>query len=230
MNFNPCAKAVSLATSSGFKKSFISNIIRELRRHDPRRDASKCHPAKQTRAAYPKLTPRHDGGTMGSRTEERMRIAFALTLGAALLAGSAASAAVAVVGNGTAKTCYSEAETGWDVKFGIKMCDDALKTETLSMIARASALITRGILKARADDVDGALRDYADALAIGENMGEAYLNRSATVITLRRFDEAKSYSDAAISLVTGRGGGAGGGRAGAGGARGGGGAAGRGGE
>lgn len=133
-----------------------------------------------------------------------MRIVFALTLGAAMLAATAASAAVAVVGNGTAKLCFSAAETGWDVTFGIKMCNDALKGETLSMIDRASTLINRGILKARADDVDGALQDYADALAIGENAGEAYLNRSATEIALKRFDEAKSDADQAIAHGTKR--------------------------
>ena len=133
-----------------------------------------------------------------------MRIVFALSLGAAMLAGTAASAAVAVVGNGTAKVCFSEAENGWDVQFGIRMCSDALKTETLSQIDRASTFINRGILKARADDVDGALDDYAQALALGENVGEAYLNRSATEIALKRFDDAKSDADQAIAHGTKR--------------------------
>jgi tetratricopeptide (TPR) repeat protein len=132
-----------------------------------------------------------------------MKTLFALTMCATLLSGTA-SAAVAVLGNGTANTCFSEAESGFDVKFGISMCDDALKHETLSMIDRASTLINRGILRARADDSDGALQDYADALQIGENSGEAYLNRSATLIALKRFDDAKSDADEAIAHGTKR--------------------------
>jgi tetratricopeptide (TPR) repeat protein len=133
-----------------------------------------------------------------------MRFAFALTIGVALLTGTAASAAVAVVGNGTAKVCYSEAEAGWNATFGIKMCNDALKNETLSQVDRASTLINRGILKARVDDIDGALSDYAEAMALGENVGEAYLNRSATEIALRHFDDAKADADQAIAHGTKR--------------------------
>src|SRR5579862_2720108 len=139
---------------------------------------------------------------MGRRSV--MKFAFALTFGAALLATTAASAAVAVVGNGTATVCYSEAENGWNTSFGIQMCNDALKNATLNQVDRASTLINRGILKARADDVDGAMHDYADALALGENVGEAYLNRSATEIALRRFDEAKDDADQAITHGTKR--------------------------
>lgn len=133
-----------------------------------------------------------------------MKFAFALTFGAALLGATAASAAVAVVGNGTARLCYSEAESGWNTAYGLKMCNDALKTETLNVVDRASTLINRGILKARADDIDGALADYAEALAVGENVAEAYLNRSATEIALRRFDDAKADADLAIAHGTKR--------------------------
>ena len=133
-----------------------------------------------------------------------MRVAFALALGFATMAGTAASAAVAVVGNGTARTCFAEAEAGYNLQFGISVCNDALQNETLSLVDRASTLINRGILKARAEDVDGALRDYADALAIGENTGEAYLNRSATLIALKRFDDARSDADLAIAHGTKR--------------------------
>ncbi|MBL6853143.1 MAG: hypothetical protein ISS15_16430 [Alphaproteobacteria bacterium] len=133
-----------------------------------------------------------------------MKFTFALTFGAALLVSTAASAAVEVVGNGMANVCYSQAESGWDTPYGIRMCDDALRNQTLSQVDRASTLINRGILRARADDVDGALSDYAEALALGENVGEAYLNRSATEIALRRFDDAKADADQAIAHGTKR--------------------------
>jgi tetratricopeptide (TPR) repeat protein len=125
-------------------------------------------------------------------------IAFGLivTCGAA----SSVQAAVSVVGAGMAHTCYVQAEFGDDLKAGIAICSESLKSDVLSRIDRASTLINRAILRARTADTDGAMADYAEALSLGSNDGEVYLNRSATLIALRRYSEALHDADQAVAL------------------------------
>jgi tetratricopeptide (TPR) repeat protein len=119
---------------------------------------------------------------------------------AACGAASSVQAAVSVVGAGTAHTCYVQAEHGNDLKAGIAICTDALKNEVLSRIDRASTLVNRAILRARLADTDGAMADYAEALSLGSNDVEVYLNRSATLIALKRYSEALRDADQAVAL------------------------------
>jgi tetratricopeptide (TPR) repeat protein len=134
-----------------------------------------------------------------------MRIvqACALALLAAAFA-SPAGAAVSVIGNGVAHDCYIKAEYHVYAKDGIELCTQALKKDVLSSVDRASTLINRGILKAHAADPDGALADYDAAIALGENLGEAYVNRSATLIFLKRYGEALHDADQAVQRGTKR--------------------------
>jgi tetratricopeptide (TPR) repeat protein len=125
-------------------------------------------------------------------------IAFGLL--AACATGSGAQAAVSVIGAGTAHTCYVQAEYGDDLKAGIAVCTDSLKNEVLSRVDRASTLINRAILRARSSDTDGAMADYSEALSLGANDGEVYLNRSATYIALRRYSDALHDADQAVAL------------------------------
>lgn len=129
-----------------------------------------------------------------------MNIARVSAVALALLATtSTAEAAVSVVGNGLAHDCYLQAEYNLDRK-GIAICTDALKNDVLPQIDRASTLINRAILRARASDTDGAMADYAAALAIGANDGEVYLNRAATLIALKRYDDALKDADQAVQM------------------------------
>jgi tetratricopeptide (TPR) repeat protein len=133
-----------------------------------------------------------------------MKIAFvsAMALGLVVAGGavSAANASAVEVGAGTAHDCFVQADSNLDPRAGVALCTESLKNETLSMDDRAATLINRAILRARAMDMDGALADYAEAIDIGANLSEAYLNRSATLIALRRYGEAKNDADQAIRL------------------------------
>lgn len=123
----------------------------------------------------------------------------------ALLSASAAQAAVSVVGGGTsAHICYRHAEKAFEPRQSVAICTDALKSDVLSSVDRASTLVNRAILKSLSDDTDGAMADYAAALALGANDDEVYLNRSATLIALKRYDEALKDADQAVRLNTPR--------------------------
>lgn len=130
-----------------------------------------------------------------------MNIARVSVFALVLLAGtSGAQAAISVIGNGKAHDCFIQAEFNTDTRRGLAVCDEALKSDVLSNVDRASTLVNRAILRARVNDTDGAMDDYAAALAIGANDGEVYLNRSATMIALKRYDDALKDADRAVQL------------------------------
>jgi tetratricopeptide (TPR) repeat protein len=131
-----------------------------------------------------------------------MKIVFASVLLSAAAFALPAQAQVQVVGNGLPHDCYIQAEYSQDLKAAISVCDDALKGQAMSNPDRASTLINRAILRARTGDTDGAMDDYGVALGIGAKMGEAYLNRSATLIAMRRYADAQKDADRAIELGT----------------------------
>jgi tetratricopeptide (TPR) repeat protein len=115
-----------------------------------------------------------------------------------------ASAAVTVLGNGIAHGCFEYAEFGGNSQDGITTCSIALEQAALPRKDRAATFINRGILKARIEDTTGALADYDDGLAIDGNLGEGYVDRGATMIVLKRYDEALDDLDKGISLAANR--------------------------
>jgi tetratricopeptide (TPR) repeat protein len=137
------------------------------------------------------------------RTAMRIVFVSALLAAAAALA-LPARAQVQVVGNGLAHDCFIQAQFAQDMRAGISVCDDALKAQAMSGPDRASTLINRAIMKARSGDLDGAMGDYGAALGTGAKVGEAYLNRSATLIGMKRYADAQKDADQAIQLGTSR--------------------------
>jgi tetratricopeptide (TPR) repeat protein len=132
------------------------------------------------------------------------------TLGAAALSTLAAwavpsaQAAVTVLGNGVAQSCYEVAEFGGNPIDGISACTFALEQTTLSVKDRAATFINRGILRARKSDTDGALADYNRGLAMDAALGEGFVDRGAIMIVLRRYDDAVADIDKGIALGSNR--------------------------
>jgi len=127
----------------------------------------------------------------------------ALLYGTAALAACVApqaQAAVTVLGNGIARSCYEAAEFGGDIHDGIAECTLALDESAMPTGDRAATFINRGILKSRNGDSDGALDDYNRGLAIGPNLGEGYVDRGAVMILLQRYDDAKKDIDTGIGM------------------------------
>lgn len=120
---------------------------------------------------------------------------------ALFVAGAAPSlAAESVVGNGEARICYLHTERGLDPADGVRICTKALAEDVLSGADRTATLVNRAIERAQARDPTGAMDDYQAALATGVNPGTVYLNRSATLIALKRYADALADADKAIAL------------------------------
>jgi tetratricopeptide (TPR) repeat protein len=123
---------------------------------------------------------------------------------AVLCALGPAKSAVQVVGNGVAHTCYTVTEANEEPQAGIVLCTAALTQGRLSQKDRTATLINRAILRARAGAMESAMVDYNTALEIGANDGEVYLNRSATLIALKRYADALHDADAAVNAGVAR--------------------------
>jgi tetratricopeptide (TPR) repeat protein len=121
-------------------------------------------------------------------------------IGMAALIAPGAHAAVTVLGNGVAQSCYETAEFGGNPRDGIEACDVALDQTALSISDRAATYVNRGILKSRNEDTNGALDDYDRGLKLNANLGEGYVDRGAALIVLQRYDDALKDIDKGIGL------------------------------
>ena len=129
---------------------------------------------------------------------------LAVLAGLAVAGTGSAQAAVTVLGNGVAHSCYQFAEYGGNTTDGITTCSFALEQETLSVRDRAATFVNRGILRARREDAEGALADYNRGLAMDDSLAEGYIDRGAAMIALRRYDDAVADIDKGIGLGTNR--------------------------
>lgn len=125
-----------------------------------------------------------------------------MPIGKFLLAGTVAaiaipaSAAVTVIGNSSARTCYLAAKADAFSAGGLRECDTALGEEALSHYDTVATYVNRGILRMRGGNLDKAIADFDAAIATDPNQPEAYLNKGAAL--LRR----DSGWDAAVHLFT----------------------------
>jgi tetratricopeptide (TPR) repeat protein len=131
-----------------------------------------------------------------------MKFAIAATAAFAVLAAQSVSAhEVQVVGAGTSQTCIAQAQDpSADLNSAIEGCTEALSYQAMSLSDRAGTLVNRGILRARMSDTKGALDDYNEAISMDATVGAAYLNRCATLLSLKRYGDAKQDADKAIEL------------------------------
>jgi len=124
-------------------------------------------------------------------------------LSASLLCG-AAHAAVTVLGNGLARTCYEAAEFNGSPSDGIAACSQALDQMALPVRDRAATLVNRGILYSRLNEPQMALADYDKGISMEANLGEAYVDRGAALIVMGRYDEAVSEINKGIGMGANR--------------------------
>ena len=126
---------------------------------------------------------------------------IATTIGFGLAAWAApADAAISVLGGGLASSCYQAAEFGTDTQEGIKTCTNALNETAMNTRDRAASLINRGILRANAGDFDSAMEDYNHGLMLDATLGEGYVDRGATEIVLKNYQDAVNDITKGISL------------------------------
>jgi tetratricopeptide (TPR) repeat protein len=129
-----------------------------------------------------------------------MKIRGILLLAATVaVMGSQAQAAITVLGVSLAHNCYEAAEFGGDPSQGVATCSYALDG-TMSTRERAATYINRGILKSRADDPQGAFDDYNHGLTLDASLGEGYVDRGATLIVLKRYEDALADINKGIGI------------------------------
>lgn len=131
-----------------------------------------------------------------------MKFAPTATAAPVVLAAQSASArAVQVVGAGTSQTCIAQAQgPSADLNSAIEGCTEALTYQPMSLGDRAGTLVDRGILRARMSDTKGALDDDNEAFSMDAPAGAAHLNRCATLLSLKRYGDARLDADKAIEL------------------------------
>ena len=119
-----------------------------------------------------------------------------------LLAASAAHAQVFVNGTGEAHSCYMSTKTGDMGSVGaIRTCTEAL-SEAMTRSDEAATYVNRGVLLMRKGDQAAAVADYKRAIAIREDIPEAYINYAAALYYTDRFDDALDAVNTALSLGT----------------------------
>lgn len=129
-----------------------------------------------------------------------MKIVAGTLAAAALLAvASQSPAAVVVLGNNLARNCYLSAEYPAHPATGLIDCNKAL-AGPVAINDRAATLVNRGILRALLSDTSGAISDYDEAIALDATLADAYLDRSAAMITLKRFIDALHDANRALEL------------------------------
>jgi tetratricopeptide (TPR) repeat protein len=116
-----------------------------------------------------------------------------------------AEAAITVIGNTAARTCYELTESAGTPSFdSIARCDEAL-AGSLSSYEQVATLVNRGILKLRLRQVDAAMADFDAAIARDPGQAEAYLNKGMAALHLDNgWQQAVPLFDTALGKGTSR--------------------------
>lgn len=126
---------------------------------------------------------------------------------AAWLAAAAfpASASVLVVGSSSARSCYEAADSPLapDAE-DFRSCDQALRDEALVRHDVVATHVNRGILRLRRNQVDAAIRDFDEAIALDPSQPEAYLNKGAALMRLDNAGDALPLFTASLERNTTR--------------------------
>ncbi len=97
----------------------------------------------------------------------------------ALTMAGPAAAAVVVIGNNSAKVCYDAAEDNLTpTRDALVECNRALFDQALTTRDTVATHVNRGIVRARLNDIEGAISDFDRASALDPNEPEAYLNKA----------------------------------------------------
>lgn len=124
-----------------------------------------------------------------------------------LAVASSAHAAVEVLGNGTAHTCYLYAEHNFGGVEAERTCTAALEEDSLLGHDLAATYVNRGVVRSNLGRYKDALADYDRAIELqnilpGPDLGVAYVDRCSVLNALGRYDEALASVNKGLSLGT----------------------------
>jgi tetratricopeptide (TPR) repeat protein len=122
-----------------------------------------------------------------------------------LFAAGSAQAAVIVLGSPKSQECFMAAKAvaqlgNRDIDSGLAVCDQALSEGGLDAHDSAGTHINRGVLYATKGSHDLAMADYQEGIRLAPNLGDAYVDRGAALIFLKRYDEAMADINKGIDL------------------------------
>lgn len=126
--------------------------------------------------------------------------AAAMTAATLFAAVAPASGASLVLGAGLATVCSKAALAGRNDLKSIDTCTMAIETQAMGPRDRAGTFVNRGILKLRRASYDDARADFANALRLEPNLGEAYVNWGASLIAEQKYAEGLSEIDRGMAL------------------------------
>lgn len=130
-------------------------------------------------------------------------LGYVLAAAIAVSGIGSAAAAVMVLGAGPEKECYEAAKAEKATAAAIKTCDAALSSGNLTNRDTAATFTNRAALLLGRDEAAKALSDSDRALTIAPSMTAAAVNRSAALIRLGRYEEARAAIDAALPFASG---------------------------
>jgi tetratricopeptide (TPR) repeat protein len=113
-----------------------------------------------------------------------MKLRYFLLASALAATAAPAQAAVTVLGNSFARTCYNAAVSRYGGAEAIGDCDQALRAESLHQYDLVATHVNRGILRLRTGAVDDAIADFDRAIALDPAEAEAYLNKGMAMLRL----------------------------------------------
>jgi len=125
-----------------------------------------------------------------------------VVLGLVASLATAVQAAQTILFNESAAfECYQAALHGQGSEFDIEPCTTALEHQALNPLDRAATHSNRGLLYARIGDTGAAMKDHDRAVRLAPEVGSIYVNRSNTLVRLKRFDKAMDDLERAIELA-----------------------------
>ncbi len=116
-----------------------------------------------------------------------------------LSTGAAAQMSVTTIGSTDGAECYDNARSDFSTDTG--PCDRALKDGGTTRRDKMKTHVNRGIIHNRNGDLTAAVADFNAALAMDDQVAEAYLNRGNSHYIAQRHDAA--LADYELSLALG---------------------------
>jgi len=126
----------------------------------------------------------------------------ALIVTAALVSAAYPAWAQTIVsrGVGLAHDCFVYAKAGNQPRDGIRVCNEALKREMLSVKDRAATHDNRGVMLNALGQMDNASRDFDESIRLDPSLGDPHVNLGVVLIRKGRHQEALDSINRGLEL------------------------------
>jgi tetratricopeptide (TPR) repeat protein len=111
-----------------------------------------------------------------------------------------ARASDTVLGDDSAHQCFEASISKRTDAKAVHFCDVALSGDVLTPDERGGALVNRGVIRMRRNELAAAENDFDTAIPLIPTSGEARFNRGAVYVGQKRYKEALADLDKAIEL------------------------------